>query len=77
MQETLRFSFIHKQRKYLTIKNLMGTCKPVPQIRRSGTLHGTKSILIAKFRGLAAQLKKTTENILHALYLKILQKKMY
>ena len=55
----------------------MGTCKPVPQIRRSGTLHGTKTILIAKFRGLAAQLKKTTENILHALYLKILQKKMY
>ena len=35
----------------------MGTCKSVSQIKRSGNLHETETIVIAKFRGLT--LKKS------------------
>ena len=35
------FSFIYKQRKHLTVENLMGTYKLVPQMRRSGNHCGT------------------------------------
>ena len=38
---SLWFSFIYKQRKHLTVENLMGTYKLVPQMRRSGNHCGT------------------------------------
>ena len=41
----------------------MGTCKSVPQIRRSVNLHGTEAIVTTKFRGLQTLLKGTLMQI--------------
>ena len=47
MSETLCFSIIHKQIRFLAKENFKGICKSVLQIRRSSNLNETEKIVTA------------------------------
>ena len=50
--ENLWFSFVYKEKKYLTAENFGTNYKSVPQIRLSGSLCGSETIVTVKLWGL-------------------------